>query len=121
MIVGMVWFNPRVFGTAWMKSIGKTQADMQAGQKANMGALYFSAFVNAVVASYVLGLVVMAFGATTWQTGAQVGVLAWLGFLLTAHASRVMWEQKSFAWLAIVAAHDLVALAAIGAFLAVMR
>jgi hypothetical protein len=33
MIMGMIWYNPKVFGTAWLASIGRTQEDMQKGFK----------------------------------------------------------------------------------------
>ena len=27
--IGFVWYNPKVFGNAWMKSIGKTKEEMR--------------------------------------------------------------------------------------------
>ena len=29
--VGFVWYNPKVFGTAWMKEVGMTEEDAQKG------------------------------------------------------------------------------------------
>jgi len=33
MILGMVWYNPSLFGTAWLNETGMTQDDMKANQK----------------------------------------------------------------------------------------
>ncbi len=30
-IVGFIWYNPKVFGTAWMQSIGKTEKELEQG------------------------------------------------------------------------------------------
>ncbi|MCI5081666.1 MAG: DUF1761 domain-containing protein [Saprospiraceae bacterium] len=31
MVLGFVWYHPKVFGTAWMKSINKTQDELMQG------------------------------------------------------------------------------------------
>lgn len=33
MIIGMAWYNPSLFGNAWLKEAGMTQDDMKANQK----------------------------------------------------------------------------------------
>ncbi|MEQ1553960.1 MAG: DUF1761 domain-containing protein [Ferruginibacter sp.] len=37
LIVGFVWYNPKVFGYAWMKTIGKTEDDLKG---ANMALIF---------------------------------------------------------------------------------
>ena len=55
MVVGSVWYTPKVFGNLWMKLIGKTQKDME-GTSATKAILltlvvsFFSAYVLAHVA-----------------------------------------------------------------------
>lgn len=39
--VGAVWYNPKVMGTAWMKSIGKTEKDLEGGNMILIFALTF--------------------------------------------------------------------------------
>lgn len=45
LLIGFVWYNPKVFGTAWMKEAGVTMED---GKKMNMplvfGLTYFLSF-----------------------------------------------------------------------------
>ncbi|MDF1696796.1 MAG: DUF1761 domain-containing protein [Saprospiraceae bacterium] len=33
MVLGMAWYHPSLFGTAWLKEAGMTQEDMKANQK----------------------------------------------------------------------------------------
>jgi hypothetical protein len=45
--VGFVWYHPKVFGTAWMKSLGITEADARSG---NMALMYgMTALLSAVI------------------------------------------------------------------------
>lgn len=34
MIIGMIWYNPKVLGTAWMKEAGLTEVQLRAGNMA---------------------------------------------------------------------------------------
>ncbi|WP_276134477.1 DUF1761 domain-containing protein [Polluticoccus soli] len=38
LLVGMIWYNPKVFGTAWMKGTGLTEEQLRSG--ANMGKIF---------------------------------------------------------------------------------
>ncbi|MBL0317008.1 MAG: DUF1761 domain-containing protein [Flavobacteriales bacterium] len=46
MIVGFIWYNPKVFGTAWMKATGLTMDD---SKKSNMGLIFSLSYVCSVV------------------------------------------------------------------------
>ncbi len=46
LVIGFVWYHPKLFGTAWMKSLGMTEAD---AAKGNMAVMYGSAVVLAMV------------------------------------------------------------------------
>lgn len=48
--VGFVWYNPKVFGNAWMQSIGKTQEELAAGTNMAkmMGLTFFFSFLVAL-------------------------------------------------------------------------
>lgn len=49
MIVGFVWYNPSVFGKAWMNGIGLTDERIKAG---NMPVIFGLSFVLAIVLSF---------------------------------------------------------------------
>ena len=51
MLVGFVWYNEKVFGTAWMNSIGLTRED---AKKANMPVVFGVSFVMSFLLSWYL-------------------------------------------------------------------
>lgn len=53
LVVGFVWYNPKVFGKVWMDSIGMTMED---AQKGNMAVRFIIAFVLAGVIAHDLGM-----------------------------------------------------------------
>lgn len=56
--IGFIWYNPKVFGTAWMKSIGvNSEEEMKKG--ANMFVIFGMTFVFAVLLSLSLMPVVI--------------------------------------------------------------
>ncbi|MEZ4805744.1 MAG: DUF1761 domain-containing protein [Bacteroidia bacterium] len=58
MIVGMIWYNPKVFGNAWMKSIGVNDAEeMKKG--ANMALIFGMSFVFALMLALILNPIVI--------------------------------------------------------------
>lgn len=58
MITGMIWYNPKILGNAWMKSIGVTDPDkMKEG--ANMTMIFGLAFVFAILLSLSMGPMVI--------------------------------------------------------------
>lgn len=49
MLVGLVWYHPKVFGKAWMKSLNFTDKDVKGG---NMPVIFGLAFLMALTLSY---------------------------------------------------------------------
>lgn len=61
LVVGFVWYNPKVFGTVWMKESGMTEEKMKGG---NMLLTFGISFLYALFISFVLQFL------TIHQTGA---------------------------------------------------
>ena len=59
--VGFVWYNPKVFGTIWMKESGMTEEKMKG---ANMALIFGMSFVYAFLISFIIQMLVIH------QTGA---------------------------------------------------
>ena len=51
MVVGAIWYNPKVFGTAWMKETGMTE---EKAKSANMFKIFGMAILFAIMISFVL-------------------------------------------------------------------
>lgn len=60
LLVGAVWYSPKVFGNTWMRVAGKTQEELEGG---NMGLIFVLTYILAVLLA--LGLS----GMTNHQSG----------------------------------------------------
>jgi hypothetical protein len=61
LVVGFIWYNPKVFGNAWMKESGITEEKMKGG---NMAKTLLSTFIYAFFIAFILRFLVIH------QTGA---------------------------------------------------
>ena len=113
MAVGSIWFSPVAFVKPWQQLTGVTPESMQRG------------LVKAIVVDLVLSLV-MAFvlfhavmyataSAPTLWTGAAVGLLNWLGFVVATHLPLWAYENRSFKLIAIGTGSNLVSIVLMGA------
>lgn len=118
MVLGMVWYSPKVFGTAWMKGLGKSMADIEKAKGKGMGSSYALMMVSAVVMAYVLAHFVDFAQAMTVTEGIQTGLWSWLGFVAPVMLGGVLWEGKSWKFYWISAGYYLVSLVIFGAILA---
>ena len=110
MVVGMLWYSPKVFGSMWMELMGFTMKDMEKAKQKGMGMMYFTAFIGAFVTSYVLDLFIKYLQASTIADGLQVGFWLWLGFIATVGLGSVLWEGKHPKVYLINMAHQLVSI-----------
>jgi hypothetical protein len=113
MIIGMIWYNPKVLGSKWMKLSGHKKM----GGK-NMGMTYLVAFIGALLTSFVLAHFIAYIGANTFVLGMQAGFWAWLGFMATAMLGMVLWEGKPVKLYIIIAGYHLVTMLITGGILA---
>jgi len=73
MVLGTLWYGP-LFGNLWLRIIGKKREEL----RSNPG-MYIFSFVGAVVAAYVLNVLVSGLGLDTWWWGAVAGAVVWVG------------------------------------------
>ena len=113
--VGAVWYNKNVFGAAWMRLSGLTEAR---AKSANVGAIMGGALVFTILIAYsVARLMVLGGG---WQAGAKVGLfvgaaIAW------ASGVNALFEMRPLQLWAINAGHQLATCVLIGAILGAWR
>jgi hypothetical protein len=112
-VLGLVWFQPKLFGNAWVKLTGKEMKPASQWIPAGMIAHLFMTLVLAVI--------VKLCGATAALQGAVVGVLVCLGFVATILAGELVWEKIPFRLYLIRVANQLVGFAIAGIILAVWR
>lgn len=144
LIVGFIWYNPKVLGNAWMKASGVTP---DSAKGANMGLIFgltylFALFIAFIMCSIVIhqlhlfslfandpasqdptsetGMMLQGFmqkygtNFRTFKHGAFHGVIAGIFFAMPVIAINAMFERKGFKYIAINAGYFIVTLALMG-------
>ncbi len=120
LLVGFIWYSPKVFGTIWMKEAGVTEEKLKSG---NMIYIFCLAVVYAFLISFIIQFLVIhqfgAFGATvdiknvdpsiyenylkaygetyrTFKHGALHGFMTGLFLALPIIGTNALFERRSF-------------------------
>jgi len=142
-VVGFIWYNPKVFGTAWMNAAGLTEEKIKSGGR-NMGVVFLLCFVFAFFAAFILQMLVVhqsgAFGmiggdAThakpsyaafmadygmafrTFKHGLLHGTMTGLLMALPIVAINAMFEMKSWKYIWINAGYWIICFGLMGGIL----
>ncbi|MEK7155682.1 MAG: DUF1761 domain-containing protein [Patescibacteria group bacterium] len=118
-VLGMIWYHPKVFGTAWMASAGITPEKAEAGKK-KMPIMAFLAFLAAMVVAYVMNYFGIAWGVFDWIGAVELGFWCWIGFTAPTMLGMVLWEGKPVKYYAIVSGFWLVSFVAMAVVLVLM-
>jgi hypothetical protein len=76
-VVGFIWYNPKVFGTIWMKEIGMTEEKAKTG---NMAKIFGLTFLYSLMLAFIMPAL------TIHQMGAM-GMIGGPDFITTAKPS----------------------------------
>ncbi len=109
MLVGMIWYNPKVLGKIWMKLEGVSPRHKPA--KINM----LIAFVSQLVMAYVLSMFIQV-----GNLGGSLGtsLLIWFGFIGTMTLGSVLWKGKSWNLWFLNNGHNIISLLVMAGILA---
>lgn len=137
--IGFIWYNPKVFGTAWMREAEMTEAKMKSG---NMVVIFVVTLIlSFILAFFVQTLTIHQTGAyslmggdpalakpsyeafmrdygdafRTFQHGALHGVLAGLFLFFPVIAINGLFERKSWKYILMNSGYWVISLAAMGA------
>lgn len=113
MVLGMIWYSPKVLGTIWAKEHGFDLDQLKAGPWHIIGG-----FIVAFIFAYVLNMMIHSFGIVGIGNGIALGFFIWLGFIATTHFSGVLWAKKPFIVYFIDVGFKLLVLIVIGAIMA---
>jgi surface polysaccharide O-acyltransferase-like enzyme len=120
MALGALWYAPMVFGKAWAALVG-ISPEVAQKRMAGMRRAYSLTFVSSFVMAYVLARLLWYANIESAGGGMLIGVLAWLGFVATTQGITFLFEGRPFRLYVIDTGYPLVALAIMGALLAVWR
>lgn len=122
LVTGFIWYNPKVFGTAWMKESGMTE---EKAKQMNPAKTYGLAVVLAFLIAFSLWPEVLLGGAPdmphgpggdymTFKHGALHGALIGLLVAMPVLATNALFEQKSFKYVAINAGYWILTMSLMG-------
>ena len=139
LVVGFVWYNPKVFGNAWMQAADITEEKIKSGNMGKIFALallfaFFLAFSMQVLVIHQMGAWSMIGGEKTAETlpsfqafmddygtafrtfkhGALHGVLAGIFIALPIIGTNALFERKSAKYIIINVGYWIVTLAIMG-------
>ncbi len=141
LVVGFVWYNPKVFGNAWMKAAEMSEEQVKGG---NMAKIFGLALLFAIMLAFSLqGLTIHQMGAfsmvggdienalpsyqafmddygdafRTYKHGALHGVLAGIFIALPLIGTNALFERKSAKYIFINSGYWIVTLGIMGAII----
>lgn len=107
-VIGGLWYSPLMFSNIWAKEAGWTKEAMDAAKNKKMHGAYLTQFVLALVKMFVLAFLVSALNISDFAGALQLAFWIWFGFELTGMIGSMLWENKSWKYVAINAGHGLV-------------
>ena len=110
MLIGMIWYNPHVFGGFWMELTGQKQCK-------NMGQSMLTGLVATFISTYFLAVLIAVSGTTRLTEAAMLAGLVWLAGSMPGELHGVAWEHRPISLFAINAAQSLVSLIAVAIIL----
>lgn len=113
LVLGLIWFQPKLFGNDWVKLTGK---DL------NPAFRWIPAgIIGHLVNSLVLALIVNLANATTAVEGVIVGIIVCMGFIVPLEIGELVWEKIPFRLFMIRVGNQLVGFSIACIILAVWR
>jgi hypothetical protein len=145
LVVGFIWYNPKVFGTIWMKEIGMTEEDAKGS---NMFKMLAGTFIYAFLISFIIQFLVIhqmgAYGMIggdptiakpsfaafmtdygtafrTFKHGALHGFMSGLFLALPLIGTGAMYEKRSFKYVLIAGGFWVVCFTIMGGIICMMQ
>lgn len=105
MVVGSIWYAPKVFGNTWMK-LAKVDPNKQSSPKAMtilMGGTFLISLLTAYVLAHVTFLANQYFDNSFLRDALSTAFWVWLGFIATRILTHNMFDQRpgKLTWLAL--------------------
>jgi Protein of unknown function (DUF1761) len=141
LIIGSIWYNPKIFGSIWMRETGLNEAELQKGNMFVLFGLtfvfaYFIGLVMQMVVIHQLGAIGMVGGPAklaeakpsftafmadygtafrTYKHGALHGFMTGVFLAFPMIAINALFERKSWSYIFVHAGYWIACLTAIGA------
>ena len=121
MVVGAIWYAKPVFGTAWMKLIGKREKDMDKSGMWPMLITLVVSFITAYVLAHVTFLAHQFFQNSFLQDAMSTAFWLWLGFVAARIITHDAFEGRPRRLTLMTVTHELVTLLVMALIIGTMQ
>lgn len=112
MVLGFIWFHPKVLGNTWMKGAGLKEEDMKEANPVTMvGALLMALVISWAMSRYATHT---EEGMSQFVHGMYHGFMPAIMFVAPVLVSKGLFEKKSLGWILIGAAYWVLAITLVG-------
>jgi hypothetical protein len=87
-VMGLLWFQPKLFGNEWTRLTGK---EMKPEPK-----WIIPAFLGHLLMILVIAVIIRLTKAQSGLDGLIIGLLAWIGFIVPMETGELVWEKIPF-------------------------
>lgn len=115
-VLGSVWYGP-IFGKAWQRAVGLSDEELKS---ANMGKLFGSAFIMAVIVSVGMAIFFFGFGPNpdmNAATGATMAAMTGIFFIFPSTAMNYLFSRKPASLIFIDSFYHIIAYTVVGVIL----
>ncbi|MDO8514193.1 MAG: DUF1761 domain-containing protein [bacterium] len=107
-LIGWVWYHPRVFGRAWMRAANLSPEVVESGKK-KMPLLAFVGLLASMLVAWIMNSLGQKIGIFDWVGAVfDLALWLWLGFVAPVLLGSVLWERKPLKYYGINAGYWLV-------------
>jgi len=93
-LLGAVWYHPRVFGTQWMRLSGISPEMVERARRRRASYLAL-AFGTSILIAYVMDAFGISAGVSGIFDALRLGFWCWAGFVVPLLLGSVIWEGRS--------------------------
>lgn len=112
MVLGIIWYHPKVLGTTWMKGAGLTEEDLKEVNPLTMIGALLMAGVIAYATSRYAGHTEP--GMSQFVHGMFHGFMPAIMYVAPVLVSKGLFEKKNFGWILIGVAYWVLAITLVG-------
>lgn len=120
MVVGSVWYAPKVFGNLWMKLARLDKNNMASAPKA-IGLTIVASLVTAYVLAHVTYLSNAFFGNSFLQDALTTAFWVWLGFTAVRILTHDLFENRPHKLTLLTVSHELVTFMVMGLVIGLLQ
>jgi sterol desaturase/sphingolipid hydroxylase (fatty acid hydroxylase superfamily) len=115
LVIGFVWFLPKVFGDRWVAYLGRP------GEQLRPGPDFILSVLSGTLNAFVMAVLALNLKAASAGDGALLGLVVFAGFFLSYLTATTVFAKRPWGLWAIDAGHALIAQIVLGVIVTLLR